>query len=441
MFNLLLSHLKTISGINLVPDGWDYDRIKNKCDLGRGRVISQIEIHENPGLYPVFSSQTTDEGCMGHLATYDFEGEYATWTTDGANAGTVFYRNGKFNCTNVCGTIQPKNDQSIDLKFLAYHLNRISKRYVSYHGNPKLMNDVMGNIAITFPPFKEQSAIAAILDTLDEAIRRTEAVIAKMRQVKAGMLQDILTRGLDKNGELRDPIRHPEQFKDSPLGMIPKDWDSIFLTKLCMHIGSGVTPRGGQEVYTSKGILFIRSQNVTFDGLKLEDIAHIPVRIHNGMLRSEVFAHDVLFNITGASIGRCCPMPDGMGEANVNQHVCILRVPDATESDAIFLATTLGSHLGQKQLEALNTCGNRQGLNYQQLGLFIVPWPEAFERELIAKKIQKINAQLEFEINGLRKMKCLKQGLMQDLLTGHVRVPEAMIEKYRSDTEVNENER
>ena len=70
----------------------------------------------------------------------------------------------------------------------------------------------------------EQTRIAAMLDTVDEAIAKTEAVIAKLKQVRAGLLHDLLTRGLDENGQLRDPVAHPEQFQDSPLGRIPKEW-------------------------------------------------------------------------------------------------------------------------------------------------------------------------------------------------------------------------
>lgn len=275
---------------------------------------------------------------------------------------------------------------------------------------------------------QEQTRIAYILDTIDEAIAQTEAVIAKLKKVRAGMLHDLLSYGLDEHGQLRDPISHPEQFQDSPLGLIPRDWEPKSLGILCSHIGSGVTPRGGQDVYTKEGILFIRSQNVTFDGLKLDDIAYIPRHIHIGMLRSEVFVHDVLFNITGASIGRCCAMPGDMGIANVNQHVCILRIPDATEFDAVFLSTVLSSTIGQKQLEALNTCGNRQGLNYQQLGSFIVPWPGREERGLIAGQVKKTATGLSAEINELKKLRSLKVGLQDDLLTGRVRVTETIME-------------
>jgi type I restriction enzyme S subunit len=273
-----------------------------------------------------------------------------------------------------------------------------------------------------------QYRIAYVLDTIDEAIAAAEAVMAKLKKVRAGMLHDLLSYGLDKNGQLRDPIAHPEKFKDSPLGRIPREWETKSLGTLCIHIGSGVTPRGGQDVYTKEGILFIRSQNVTFEGLKLGDIAYIPRHIHLGMLRSEVFAHDVLFNITGASIGRCCAMPDGMGQANVNQHVCILRAPEATEADALFLSTVLGSTIGQKQLDALNTCGNRQGLNYQQLGSFIVPWPEPKERHLIAEHVKETAAHLLKEIDEVTKLSSLKSGIQDDLLTGRVRVPETIME-------------
>ena len=83
----------------------------------------------------------------------------------------------------------------------------------------------MDRLSVWLPPLPEQRRIAEILDTVDEAIRRTEQVIAKLQQMKQGLLHDLLTRGIDENGELRDPERHPEQFKDSPLGRIPREWE------------------------------------------------------------------------------------------------------------------------------------------------------------------------------------------------------------------------
>lgn len=85
-------------------------RLGKIFETGRGRVINQEYVQGNTGKYPLYSSQTQDDGIFGYIDTYDFEGEYLTWTTDGVNAGRVFYRNGKFNCTNVCGTAKIKKD-------------------------------------------------------------------------------------------------------------------------------------------------------------------------------------------------------------------------------------------------------------------------------------------------------------------------------------------
>ena len=117
-------------------------------------------------------------------------------------------------------------------------------------------------------------------------------------------------------------------------------------------------------------------------------------------------------------------MPTGIGKANVNQHVCILRVPNAGEAEAILLSAVLGSDIGQRQLYALNTCGNRQGINYQQLGTFVIPWPGSSERSEIAKRLTAIAIRIEAETREHSKLSQLKAGLMSDLLHGRVRVPE-----------------
>ena len=148
------------------------------------------------------------------------------------------------------------------------------------------------------------------------------------------------------------------------------------LDQLASRVGSGITPTGGESVYTPEGVLFIRSQNVHFDGLRFNDVAYIPERIHLSMLRSEVFENDVLLNITGASIGRCCRMPNIDGYANVNQHVCAIRLHGSTEATAGVLAAVLESRIGQHQIAQLNAGGNREGLNYKQVRSFVLPWPD-----------------------------------------------------------------
>jgi len=280
----------------------------------------------------------------------------------------------------------------------------------------------LANLQIADIPLPEQRRIAEILDTIDEAIQKTEALILKLKAMKQGLLHDLLTRGLDKNGKLRDSRAHPEQFKDSPLGRVPREWRVVSISEIASHVGSGLTPRGGSEVYKTSGVMFIRSQNITFEGLKFEDIAFIDWKTHEQMQRSEVFAHDVLLNITGASIGRCCPLPVGLGPTNVNQHVCAIRLPNPCREDALYLSSVLGSHIGQHQIDVLNAGGNREGLNYQQLRSFVIPWPEKDERSKAANIIGAHETRIRTEEQYRDKLKLQKKGLMHDLLTGKVRV-------------------
>lgn len=267
----------------------------------------------------------------------------------------------------------------------------------------------------------EQSKIAEILSTIDRAIEQTEALIAKQQCIKAGLMQDLLTRGIDKQGNLRSKETH--QFKDSSLGRIPVEWDAMTINDLAIHVASGVTPKGGESVYTKEGVLFIRSQNVHFGGLRLEDVAYIPDRIHDLMLRSEIFENDILLNITGASIGRCCRMPRIDGKANVNQHVCAIRLIHSSEADAGLFSLILESHIGQNQIEKFNAGGNREGLNYQQVRSFLIPWPkEEMERKRVYEGIGKLTDTIIITQNRLNKLRSMKAALMQDLLTGKRRV-------------------
>mgnify|MGYP000106709954 CR=1 FL=1 len=166
-----LKKLKSaISKKLLCNDKWTTYKIQDIAEIGRGRVISSVEIdrQKNP-LYPVYSSQTSNNGIMGYLDNYMFDGEYITWTTDGANAGTVFYRKGKFNCTNVCGTlkIQPK----FDCYFVSLVLQQATQKYVSSNlANPKLMNNTMASIKIRMPNIETQKQLSKVFQTLDSCL-------------------------------------------------------------------------------------------------------------------------------------------------------------------------------------------------------------------------------------------------------------------------------
>jgi hypothetical protein len=140
--------------------------------------------------YPVYSSQTKNNGLAGYYNEFLYENAI-TWTTDGANAGEVNYRKEKFYCTNVCGVLI--SEKGYANKCIAELINSVSKSYVSYVGNPKLMNGVMGSIKIQIPTKqKEQQKIADCLLSLDEKIAAETEQVAQLQQHKKGLLQQLL---------------------------------------------------------------------------------------------------------------------------------------------------------------------------------------------------------------------------------------------------------
>lgn len=148
-------------------NGVEYKKIGDIATLSRGKVMSKSFINDNSGEYPVYSSQTENNGQFGAISTYMFDGKYVTWTTDGANAGTVFYRDGKFSVTNVCGVIDI-SDCQVDTKYVYYALTIHAKNYVSSGmGNAKLMSNVMSKVTIPVPPLEVQRQIVQILDRFD----------------------------------------------------------------------------------------------------------------------------------------------------------------------------------------------------------------------------------------------------------------------------------
>ena len=276
----------------------------------------------------------------------------------------------------------------------------------------EISRDNVRSLPILYPPLPEQRAIADVLDSIDVAIERTEAVIAATETLRDALLHELLTRGV--------PGWHTE-WKDVPgIGTIPADWEVVRLGDGVVHVGSGVTPRGGKSVYTPSGITFLRSQNVHFDGLRLEDVVRIPPETDKAMARSRVQPNDVLLNITGASIGRCTVVPSDFGPANVNQHVCIIRTSDQFNPQYVW--KWLSTPRSQKEIDDIQTGQSRQGLNYQQVRQLSIALPPRSEQDAFVEILSGLDATIaeaKRERHGLRS---LKMSTADALLMGRAQV-------------------
>lgn len=171
-------------------DPWEQRKVSELFRVTRGYVLAATQTEttktdEKP--YPVYSSQTKDKGLMGYYKDYLYE-DAITWTTDGANAGTVNYRAGKFYCTNVCGVLLSNEVKANQM--IAEALNSVAKGYVSYVGNPKLMNNVMADIVIQIPTqAEEREQLSSFFAKLDNLITLHQRELDKLQNIKKSMLE------------------------------------------------------------------------------------------------------------------------------------------------------------------------------------------------------------------------------------------------------------
>ena len=184
----LLQDLKSNS------QNWIEYKIKDLFGITRGQVIPKNNLKDKPDeeyKYPVYSSQTSNDGILGYDKTYNFDGEFLTWTTDGANAGQVFYRNGKFRCTNVCGILYSSDNLSYINLLVADLLNYETPKHVSYVGNPKLMNNVMADIKVKLPSIEVQNKISNIFNIFRHKLFVENQKLNTLNIMKKSLLQQM----------------------------------------------------------------------------------------------------------------------------------------------------------------------------------------------------------------------------------------------------------
>ncbi len=276
---------------------------------------------------------------------------------------------------------------------------------------------VLSSIILRLPPIPEQQRIAEILDTVDEAIARTSSLIIKLKQTKAGLLQDLLTRGLDENGKLRDPQAHPEHFKDSLLGKIPKDWEVGTCESVCKEIVVGIVIRPSQY-YKPSGVPVLRSANVREAGLDPSDLVFMSEQSNRILAKSMIRTGDVLTVRTGYPGTSCVVSPDFDGANCVD---IIISRPSA-EIDSAFLATWINSDSGKGQVLRVQGGLAQQHFNVGELQKLLIAKPSIEKQRAIQAILDTHDTRIRAEEAYLNKLKLQKQGLMQDLLTGKVRV-------------------
>ncbi len=291
---------------------------------------------------------------------------------------------------------------------------------------PEISKKDFSKIRIQRPIRTEQERIGALLDTADEAIAKTEAVIAKLRQVRTGLIHDLLTCGLDENGHIRDPITHPEQFQNSPLGSIPCDWEVLQLRDTIERVYDyrGRTPLKIGMAWGGGDIPALSANNVEMGQINFSKESHQGSSdlYERWMTQGDTEEGDVLMTME-APLGNIAQVPDNRRYI-LSQRVILLR-PKTQRFTKDYLALQMAGPRFQKELIRQSSGSTAVGIQRAKLELMHIAVPRRREEQDCAAQIVRLHdKQIRQHEAELIKLQSIKTGLMDDLLTGRVRVPE-----------------
>lgn len=338
----------------------EWKKLGEIANLVRGKVISKDYIRDHEGLYSVYSSQTANDGILGCIDSYMFDGDFLTWTTDGAYAGTIFRRKGKFNITNVCGLVD-LTDKQVNQDFLYYWLSFVAKDYVNEGmGNPKLMSNVASTIRIPIPSISEQSRIAGILDTFTASIENLKQQIAQRR-------------------------KQYEHYRDQLLDLEGKEGVEMkTLGEVLISLKTGLNPRknfvlnspNSKNYYITVrelGLFEIKpsdkTDRVTDDALEL---------INN---RSNLEEGDILFSGTG-TIGRTALVKEKPTNWNIKEGVYTLK-PYKDRIDSRYLIQLLHTNSVMNRIGALVVGDPIRSIPMKSMVTVSIPVPSLPEQQRI----------------------------------------------------------
>ena len=361
-------------------DGWEQKEVGEVFQVTRGDVLSMTLVQDEKSdamAYPVYSSQTKNNGLSGYYSDFLFE-DAITWTTDGANAGDVNFRTGKFFCTNVCGVLL--NSKGFANPCIAALINRVSTKYVSYVGNPKLMNGVMSKIPIPVPALAEQQKIAECLSSVDELIAAQARKLDALKTHKKGLMQQLFPR----EGETQPRLRFPE-FQNAG------EW------RPCTVADFAKVTTGGRDtqnkVEGGKYPFFVRSQTVE---------------------RIDSYSHDgeaVLTSGDGVGVGKNYHYIKG--KFDFHQRVyCIYDFAEKVSGQFFYLY--FSEHFGERvmRMTAKNSVDSVRMAMITEMPVML---PPISEQQRIADCLTRLDDLIAAQTQTLEALKTHKQGLMQQL--------------------------
>ncbi len=283
------------------------------------------------------------------------------------------------------------------------------------------------SIQVPQPESAYQHAIAQVLDTLDTSIQETEAIIAKFKALKQGLLHDLLTRGIGANGDLRPTqAEGPHLYKPSPLGWIPNEWDSKQLSELlgdfdpAMRSGPFGSALLKQELVEA-GLPLLGIDNVHTERFVADYTRFVTPRKFAQLVRYAVRPDDLMITIMG-TVGRCCLVPEDVGQALSSKHTWTISLDQQAYSPYLAMLQVNYSPWVLRHFARDQQGGTMAAIRSETLRSTRLPVPPRNEQRLMEERLRELSNRIDLEVISLAKRQLTKAGLMDDLLTGRVRV-------------------
>lgn len=409
--------------------GWEVKKLGEVCENLDNKRKPITKGSREEGDIPYYGAS----GIVDYVAGYLFDEDLLLVSEDGANLlmrtyPIAFSISGKTWVNNHAHVLRFSN-KTIQA-YIEYYLNSIDlSSYVSGMAQPKLNQAMLNSIQIPLPPLSEQKRIVSILDrafaAIDKAKANTEKNLQNAKELFESYLQGIFSQHHGLNG-LKDSTEK-KSVQSAQSGKISDSdkWEEKKLSEVTTKIGSGATPSGGEKSYKKHGISLIRSLNVYDDGFRIKDLAYIDEIQASKLNGVTVEENDVLFNITGASVARCCIVPKEFLPARVNQHVAIIRSKKHILLPEFIRFSLISKENKDKLLKTGEQGATRQAITKVQLENFNLSFPKSLqEQEYIIKKIiafkEKVTLMYFRYHQKLASLDDLKRSILQKAFAGQL---------------------
>ena len=403
------------TSIGEIPKEWKVVRLGQIVDVYDSKRVplSERERANRKGPYPYCGAN----GIIDYIDGYIFDGEYLLLAEDGGYYGpfekSAYIMNGKFWVNNHAHVLKAKDGIAIN-KFLMYMLNFLDLRpYLVGSTRMKLNQKDMKRITLPLPPLKEQWGIAEVLSTLDRAIGATERLIGRLERLKRGLMQELLTKG----------IGHKE-FKETPLGKIPKDWQIVKLGDIATIKGRIGWHGLRDEDYLEKGdYCLVRGIDFEDGRIKWGKCVYISKKWYDKDPNIQLNVGDVLVTKDG-TIGKVAFIDYLPKKATLGTGIFRIRVKDEWKKhiEPLFLYYIFESHYFRFFIESLKAGSTLSHLYQKDIIKFRFPLPSITEQHIIVNILNVISELIKLEKKRREKLERVKRGLMELLLTGRVRV-------------------